>query len=452
PGPTGLALVRTLAAYAADPFSTLTQLARDFGDVVRFIQGPVNAFLINRPEYIERVLVTDDWNFAPMRPFTVNRAMRQGLFTSQGHFHAHQRHLLAPAYGPDHVDRFGETITSVGARYSESWPDGGVVDIEREMVRLSVFVAADLLFGADARLHAQELVAPALPVNVYLGTRSTNPLSAVREVLPALPSNREFWRAMRRLDAALLALIRERRMQPAANGDLLSTLLQVRDPRDGSGLSDAQVRDEVLSMYTTGNAVLASALLWTWYLLAEHGDVEAKLQAEVEAVLGGRAPSFGDLPGLSYTAMVVAESMRLFPPAWTIGRRTIQDYAIDGITLPSGSLVVLSPFVTQRDARFHPAPLVVDPQRWTPEARASRPPFSYFPFSGGPRSCLGEHLALTELVLLVATLAQRGRLHLVPDQPLGFRPLIALRPKGGMRMRWQRHRSAVSPVTPPADR
>jgi cytochrome P450 len=219
-------------------------------------------------------------------------------------------------------------------------------------------------------------------------------------------------------------------------------LLDVRDPRTGRGLNDAQVRDEAIAMYTTGNAVIASALLWTWYVLSEHNDVATRLQDELAVVLGGRMPTGADLDKLTYTRMVISESMRLFPPAWTIGRRVVQECVLDGTVLPAGALLVLSPFVTQRDARFFPAPEVFDPERWLPPIAGQRPAFAYFPFSGGTRSCLGEQFAWLELMLLVATIAQRGRLRVIPDHTLKFRPLIALRPKGGMRMRWQRSAAA----------
>ena len=446
PGPAGPELVRTLLAYTADPFSTLTRLARKYGDVVRFIRGPVSAFLINEPRAIERVLVDDDWNFVPLRPFTVNRAMRQGLFTSQGQFHAHQRLLLAPLHEQSAINRFGESIAAAGTRCSDAWQDGQELDIEQEMVRLSVLVSAELLFGRDATTYAPDLVAPALPVNAYLGTRSTNPVSGAAEVLPVLPGNRSFWQALTRLDGALLSLIRERRSRPAEAPDLVGALLAVRDTRDGQGLSDAQVRDEALALYTTGNAVIASAMLWTWYLLSEHGEVDAMLCSELDTVLAGRPPTAEDLPRLNYARMVVAESMRLFPPAWTIGRRAVQDYTVDGYLLPAGLLIVLSPYVTQRDERFFPQSNVFDPERWSATATSVRPAFSYFPFSGGSRSCLGEHLAWMELVLSIAALRQRGRLRLIPDHALALRPLIALRPKGGMQMRWAPTPAASAPA------
>jgi cytochrome P450 len=213
-----------------------------------------------------------------------------------------------------------------------------------------------------------------------------------------------------------------------AHDDFLSTLMHLP-------MSDRQVRDEAIANYTTGNAVTVSGLLWTFYLLAHHPDAEAQLHAELDDVLADRLPRVEDLPRLEYTHMLIAESMRLYPPAWTIGRRVVQDYAIAGVRLPAGSLVLVSPYVMHRDRRYFPEPLRFGPERWTPQASASRPEHGYFPFSAGPRSCLGEHLAWITLQLVVATIARRWRLRLELGYPLELLPLIALRPRYGMRMK-----------------
>jgi cytochrome P450 len=437
-----VARLRTLFAYNRDPFRTLVDLTRDYGDVVRFIAGSVNAFLLNGPDNVEAVLVRDAWSFVPMRPFTVKRAMGEGLFTSHGYVHQHQRQLLQDAYAPEHVARFGGVITAWGARFRDTWRDGAEMDLEGQLERLVVYISAEILFGDAIRSGWKDLVQPAVPVNEYLGTRSTNPLSAIPEALPLRSDNRRFWRALRRLERGIDRLIRERRAMagraehaPGADGgDFLSHLLRARDA-SGQAMGQRQIRDEVIANYTTGNGVLVSGLLWTWYLLAQHPAVEARLHAELDSVLGGMLPTVDDLPRLPYARMVVAESLRLYPPAWVIGRRVVQDYPLAGVVLPARSMLLVSPYVMQRDPRYFPDPDRFDPERWTPEATAARPAFSFFPFSAGPRSCLGEHLAWTEMLLLLATLAQRWRLRLVPGYPLELLPLISLRPRYGMRMR-----------------
>jgi cytochrome P450 len=429
PGPRGLDVLRTVLAYNHDPFQTLLNLVNEYGDVVRFIAGPVNAFLVNGAEHVEAVLVRDAWSFVPVRPFIVERAMRRGLFTSHGYVHHHQRELLQGAYAHKHVARFGGIIARWSEWMRDRWQAGVEMDIEAQMEQLVVYISAEILFGDAIHSDWEGLVTPALPVNEYLGTRSTNPLSAIPEVLPVRSENRHFWRAMTRLEHGIEREVRMRRAEPGPQRvDFLSTLLRAE-------MSDQQVRDEAIANYTTGNAVTVSGLLWTFYLLAQHVEAEARLHAELDDVLADRLPCVEDLPKLEYTRMLIAESMRLYPPAWTLGRRVVQDYSIAGVRLPAGSLVLVSPYVMHRDRRYFPEPLRFDPERWTPEATASRPEFSYFPFSAGPRSCLGEHLAWIEMQLVVATIAQRWRLRLELGYPLELLPLISLRPKYGMRMK-----------------
>jgi cytochrome P450 len=363
--------------------------------------------------------------------------MRHGLFTSGGYLHHHQRELLQGAYAHKHVARFGGIIARWGAWLRDSWQAGVEMDLEAQLERLVVYISAEILLG-DAIHHQWEgLVSPALVVNEYLGTRSTNPLSAVAEALPLQAENRHFWRAMRRLEDGIDRVVAERRSKPAAAegepADFLATLLAARQG-DGRAMSDRQVREEAIANYTTGNAVTVSGLLWTFYLLAQHVQAEARLHAELEDVLADRLPCVEDLPKLEYTRMLIAESMRLYPPAWTIGRRVVQDYSIANVRLPAGSLVLVSPYVMHRDSRYFVDPLRFDPERWTPQATASRPKSAYFPFSAGQRSCLGEHLAWITMQLVVATIAQRWRLRLELGYPLELLPLIALRPKYGMRM------------------
>jgi cytochrome P450 len=246
---------------------------------------------------------------------------------------------------------------------------------------------------------------------------------------------RRFQKARARLDDTIYRIIQERRKGVEDRGDLLSMLLSARDEEDdGSQMSDLQVRDEVMTIFLAGHETTANALSWTWYLLSQHLEVEAKLHEELDAVLEGRAPVFEDVARLRYTEMVLAESMRLYPPAWAIGRLALQDHEIGGYTIPARALVLLSPYVTHRDARYFPTPERFDPERWTQQAREARPQFAYFPFGGGPRRCIGEGFAWMEGVLLIARLAQGWRMRLVPDQMVETMPVITLRPKHGIRM------------------
>ena len=268
--------------------------------------------------------------------------------------------------------------------------------------------------------------------------RTVLPFSEILDKLP-LPSTRRFEKARERLDGIIYGLIEERRANGEDRGDLLSMLLMSQDEEgDGKGMTDLQVRDEAMTLFLAGHETTANALTWTWYLLSQHPEAEKGLHEELDAVLGNRLPTVEDLDRLSYTRMVLAESMRLYPPVWAVARRAINDYEVDGFVAPAGSFVFMSQYVTHRDERFHPDPLRFDPERWTPERQASRLQFSYFPFGGGPRRCIGESFAWMEGILVLATLARKWKARLVPGHRVELKPLITLRPKHGMRMTLER--------------
>ncbi|MDQ3012143.1 MAG: cytochrome P450, partial [Acidobacteriota bacterium] len=238
-----------------------------------------------------------------------------------------------------------------------------------------------------------------------------------------------------RLDLTIYRMIAERRASGEDRGDLLSMLMQARDVEgDGSGMTDAQLRDEAMTIFLAGHETTATALTWTWYLLSQHPDIEAKFHAEVDQVLNGNLPTVEDYPRLRYTEMIFAESMRLYPPAWVIGRRALGDYRLGDYQIPARAIILMSQYVMHHNQKYFPDPERFDPERWTPEAREARPKFSYFPFGGGPRLCIGESFAWMEGVLVLATLAQQWRLRLVPGHSVEIQPLVTLRPKHGMRM------------------
>jgi cytochrome P450 len=324
-------------------------------------------------------------------------------------------------------------MTDMTARTAARWHDGETLDISQEMMRLTLAIVGKTLFDADVEREADEIGA-ALTAVMELFDMLLMPFSELLEKLP-LPHVRRFRRAKERLDETIYRIIEERRGSREDRGDLLSMLLSARDEEgDGAGMSDLQVRDEVMTLFLAGHETTSNALTWTWYLLSQHAEVEAKLHEELDAVLEGRPPTFEDVPRLRYTEMVLAEAMRLYPPAWAIGRLALKDYEVGGYTMPAKSLVLLSQYVTQRDARFFTDPECFDPERWTPEAKESRPQFSYFPFGGGTRRCIGEGFAWMEGILLIATLAGQWRMRLVPNHRVEPMPVITLRPKYGMRM------------------
>jgi len=433
PGSSGKPFVGHLIDFRRDPLTFLDALAKR-GDVVRFKMGPQQIYLLNHPDYIRDVLVTNNRNFVKSRGLEMaKKFLGESLLTSEGEFHRRQRRLAQPAFHRQRINAYAEVMTEYAVKTRERWRANETLDISQEMMRLTLGIVGKTLFDADVESEASEIGA-ALTQVMQLFERITNPLAALLDKLP-LPSNLRWLKAKQRLDSTIYRIINEHRASGVDRGDLLSMLLMAQDEEgDGGRMTDAQVRDEAMTLFVAGHETTANALTWTWYLLSQHPDVEAKLHDEIDEVLAGEIPTADDVAKLRYTEMVLAESMRLYPPAWTMGRRALSDYRVGGFVIPANSIVLMSPWVMHHDSRYFHDPFKFDPERWTPEARESRPKFSYFPFGGGPRVCIGEQFAWMEGVLLIATIAQRWKMRLEPGHPVKPKPMITLRPKYGMRM------------------
>ncbi len=422
-----------LFALRRDPLAFLTRIAREHGDISRFRLGPIDVHLVSRPDWIRDVLVTDAHLFHKGRGLErAKRLLGEGLLTSEDPLHLRQRRMMQPAFHRDRIARYADVMTAHAERMSARWRDGETRDLAQEMSRLTLAIVGRTLFDSDVESEAGEIGAALTTTIELFGRTFSLPFFEILDRLP-LPSNRRFAKAHARIDATIARLVTDRRRSPGGRTDLLTLLVQASDTEgDGGGMTDEQVRDEAVTIFLAGHETTANAMTWTWYLLSQNPEVEARLHAEVDALDG--PPGFEDLRRLVYTEMVFAESMRLFPPAWIIGRRAMVDYAIGGYTVPRSSIVVCSQWVTHRDPRFFPDPERFDPERFRPEAREARPKFSYFPFGGGPRVCIGEGFAWMEGVLLLAALARRWRLRLAPGHPVVPAPSITLRPRHGMRM------------------
>lgn len=429
--------LRNLLGIRGDRVSFLQQLKRDHGDVVCFHIGPQAVWLLSHPDHIRDVLVVNQKKFMKGRGIQMmKQLLGEGLLTSEGETHLRQRRLVQPAFHRQRVASYATSMVEDTRRLRERWATlsaGEVLEMSQEMMRLTLVIAGRTLFDTDVEEEANE-VGQALTDTMSVAERIPNPLAGILALLP-LPSNRRFNKARQRLDDIIYGIIRERRASNVDHGDFLSMLLLAQDEEGGTGgMTDQQVRDEALTIFLAGHETTATALTWTWYLLSQHPEVEAKLHAELDAVLAGRLPTFEDLPKLQYTEMVFAEAMRLYPPAWIIGRRALVDHEMDGYKIKSGDLILMSQYLVQHDARWFPQPEQFDPERWTPELKEARPKFSYFPFGGGTRTCIGEAFAWMEASLVIATLAQQWKSRLVPNHPVEPRALITLRAKHGMKM------------------
>jgi cytochrome P450 len=441
PGPKPRFPGQLLLAFRRDPLGLLQGMARDYGDVSFVRLGNRRVHLLNHPDLVKDVLVTEQRRFHKGRGLELAKhLLGEGLLTSEGDFHRRQRRLAQPAFHPQRIALYPAAMVEHAERTSDRWaelaarsPTPPVIDIHQEMMRLTLGIVGKTLFGAEVEDQAQE-VGEAIATSMELfRSFTTLPFASLLERLP-LPSTWRFLKARNRLDATIYRMIAARRSAPEDRGDLLSMLLLAQDEEGSGSMSDQQVRDEAMTLFLAGHETTANALTWTWYLLSQHPEVEARLHAELEQVLGGRRPSADDMSRLIYTSRVLAEAMRLYPPAWVIGRRAVEDYEVANYRMPKGSIVLVSQWVMHRDPRFFPDPDRFDPDRWTEEAKAARPRFAYFPFGAGPRICIGEQFAWLEGALVLATLARRWRPRLAPGHRVALQPSITLRPRGGMRM------------------
>lgn len=423
----------SLPEFRQGTLSFLLRTARTYGDLVHYRMGPQHTYLVNKPDYIREVLVTRSDHFGKGR--ILQRAklvIGEGLLTSEGPFHLRQRRLVQPAFHRQRLMGYAEAMTAVAEGVRNSWQAGAVIEVQDEMMRLTLDIIARTMFSKAVSGEAQQ-IGDAMSVVVGMFETILLPFSEYFRKLP-LPHVRRFEKARDLLDATIYRLIDERRQSGEDRGDLLSMLLLAQDEGDGTGMSDQQVRDEALTIFLAGHETTANALTWTLYLLSQHADVAQKLDAEIDSVLQGRLPGFDDLPNLRYTEMVLAESMRLYPPAWAIGRRVMKALTLGDYLIPEDSLLVISPYVLHRDSRYYPDPERFDPERFTAAAKESRPKHTYLPFSSGVRQCIGERFAWMEGVLVLATLLQHHRLEMVPGQRIEPRPLITLRVKHGLKM------------------
>ena len=408
--------------------------SREYGDLVYFEVAKQNMYLVNHPDYVREILVTNQNNFMKSRALQRSKMLLgEGLLTSEGQHHLRQRRLVQPAFHRERLAGYAAAMSESAVRVRDRWQPGSTMDVSVEMAKLTLSIVAKTLFSADVESEASE-IGQAMTAVLEMFRFLLLPFSEQLSKLP-LPSIRRFEKARAKLDATIYGLIRERRESGVDTGDLLSMLLFSQDEeKDSGGMSDKQVRDEALTLFLAGHETTANALTWTWYLLSQNPEVECRLHAEIDAVLGGRAPVLADVSELRYTEMVLSEALRLYPPAWAIGRMAKGNFELDGVEIAAGSICILSPYLVQRDARWFPEPEKFDPERWTPEARDSRPKFAYYPFGGGARVCIGERFAWMEGVIVLAAIAQKWRLRLVPGQRVEPLPLITLRVKNGLRM------------------
>lgn len=420
----------------ANPILLFQHLTREYGDIAHYKIGWNHIVFLNHPDYIREVLVVQNDNFVKER--TVRRSkmlLGEGMITAEGAQHRSQRQVAQPSFHRQRIPEYAGVMVREAARMRDMWRDGEERDIAIDMMHLTLRVVAETLFATDLRDEVHEL---ADAINRIMGLYNFLVMLPAAEWLVHMrpPGLAAFVRARQRIDAVVHRMIDAHRDR-ASDGRSLLDLMLAASP-DRTAASEKALRDQVITIFLAGYETVANALSWTWYLLSQNPDAEKHLHAEINRELQSRLPTYEDIPRLRYVEMVLAESLRLYPPAWAMGRQALSDFQLGDYFLPARTTVLMSQFITHRDPRFFPDPLRFDPQRFTPEAKACRTKFSYFPFGAGFRQCVGESFAWMEGVLVLATLAQRWKLKLVPGRKVEPEPLITLRPKYGMRMQLER--------------
>lgn len=431
PGPRGHWLWGNVAAFRSDRLNFMRTTAREYGGVVGLRIVNRRIWLVTEPAVIENVLVTRSRLFQKHFVLRDNPiVLGKGLLTSDGDFWLRQRRLAQPAFQRPQIAKYVSTFVDHTARMLDRWQPGNTLDIVPEMMALTLGIASRTLFGADGDEYA-ERVRVALRVTQGEFVVRLARLVQVPNWMPTA-GNRRMFRAVRDLDAIVYDLIEQGKKSGGQRDDLLSRLLHARDEGDQTGMTDKQLRDEVLTIFLAGQETTALALSWTWYLLGQNPEAAARLYAEVDSVLGGRTPTNDDLPRLQEAERGLLESMRLYPPAYLVGREPLTDIELAGYHCPRGTTILMPQAVVHRDSRFFKDPDTFQPDRWRDDFEKHLPKCAYFPFGGGPRTCIGNTFAMVEMTLVLAMIAQRFQFQILPGQKVTPSLQVTMRPNPGV--------------------
>jgi cytochrome P450 len=427
-------VVGNLLEFVRDRLSLLQHMA-DQGDVVGMRFGRVPAILFNRPEDIQCILVehADDFDKGDLIHHVFRPLIGDSIFTSEGDFHRRQRELMDPSFQPYTIANYAESAGFYGEQFQQTWAEGAIIDIQRQMAGLSMSILGKVLFDTDALSETDELGA-AITMMLEYAARAISRFLPIPYNWP-VPLHRRTYKAVARIRRDTQRFIDERRAKPGERNDLLSLLMQARD-KSGQPMSNEQLMTECQSLFAAGYEAMVTALSWSWYLLCQHPEIYTKLQQEVDGVLQGRTPTYADLVHLPSCLQVFKESLRIFPPAFAFFRQALQDMEIDGYLVAKGRLAFIVPYTLHRRPDYFPEPEKFDPERFTPEREKLLPPNSFLPFGAGSRTCIGKHFALMMGPLLLATIAQRVTFHLLPGQHIVADPVrhLTLRPKGEVKV------------------
>ena len=425
PGPRGLPLLGNTLQFGRHTFEFLQRCRREYGDVVYFEVLGRPFYQLNHPDHIHHVLVENNTNYTKGAFLTeqFGEFIGKGLLLNEGDHWRRQRRLVQPAFHPERIEIYAEMMADYAERLLATWEPGQSREVQADMTRLTLEVVASALLDVDIREESPELRRAFVDITEEVRKRTARPISLPRWM--PTPRNRRYRRALDRLDEIVYDIIDRRRAEP---GDGVVSMLIEAGRESNESFDDKQLRDEVVTLLFAGHETTATALSFTWYLLATHPTKEETLVAELEAVLGDERPTMADVPRLGYTRNVLKESLRLYPPVFGLLREPVREDRIGGYRIPQGSTVAMNQIAVHHDPRFFQDPKAFVPERWTESFEESLPEFAYFPFGGGPRRCIGERFAMLEATLIVATIAREYHLELVSDRELTLKPSVTTRP------------------------
>ncbi|HJT85909.1 MAG TPA: cytochrome P450 [Nitrososphaeraceae archaeon] len=475
PGPSSIFPTNILNKFLKDPLNTLTEIANKYGEISYFKMGVQHVYLINNPDDIERILIYDHGNFKKgPRLQTAKRVLGEGLVTSEGETHRNQRKIIQPVFLPKMIASYDEIMSQFAYNMCTNWRDGSIVDIHDEMMRVTLSIICKSVMSYDIESLEADKISKSLEISKNYMKRLQHPLGQVLDHIPILPKVAQSRSAIKVLDSIVYKIISERKSMvlqsnysdnnvtkykekqnqnsvykekdmKSLSQDLLTrlmynTTLNTKQDQDkttnNTGLSDIQLRDQIITFLIAGHETTANALTWTFYLLTQNSHVEENLFQEIKTVLKDKKiPSFRDIPKLKYTEKVFRESMRMYPPVWTMGRFVENPYSIGKYTIPKGSTILMSQYVMHHNSKYYDEPHIYNPDRWTEEFKQNLPRFAYFPFGGGIRGCIGESFAWQEGILLLSTVMKYWKMQLVPNQKIKLNPGITLNPKKGIKIK-----------------
>lgn len=431
-------LLKNFNRLALDPLNFMSTISEQYGGMVELNISPwVDVYLVTDPDIIKSVLVDNQKNFKKSFAYEFLRyALGNGLLTNEGESWLQQRRIVQPGFHRERLASLSEGMVGNINKMLEKWGElkkvGEPVDVASEFMRLTTEIAARALFSHDIGHLKDEITEHITIVNEFTMGALSKPLRIPLWVPTS--TNIVYKKTLKRLDKIIYNLIESRRKSEEKYHDLLTMLIEAKDEETGEKMNDLQLRDEVMTLFLAGSETSSNALAWTAYLLAEHPEVREKMYEEIHTEIGDAVPNAENILKLKYTSMVIQESMRLFPPAWVLGREPIKDVFLEGNKIKKGSQLYISNFVMHRHKHFWKEPDKFDPLRFTPEMIKMRPKFAYFPFGAGPRFCIGNNFAIMEVTIALALLAQKGIKMTLADKKVEMEPLITLRPKNGLKM------------------